>query len=122
MELFRNGQVNEAIEAFSDLHHVYQSQGDLVKADEMANNLAVARLDLNQAEEAIKLVEATPERFLSADQPVLAAQAYGNLGAAFAAADQIEEAEDAYRQSKPPSAETTAEDASPETRPPERGC
>jgi tetratricopeptide (TPR) repeat protein len=99
MELFRNGQVNEAIEAFSDLHLAYQSQGDPVKADEMANNLGVAHLDINQFDEAIKLVVDTPERFLRAGQPILAAQAFGNLGAAFAAADRIEEAEDAYRQS-----------------------
>jgi tetratricopeptide (TPR) repeat protein len=97
MDLYRQGQADEAIEAFTALQDIYQSNGDQVKADEMANNSAVALLELNQAEEAIELVKDTPERFLNANQPVLAAQAYGNMGAALAAADRVEDAEQAYR-------------------------
>jgi tetratricopeptide (TPR) repeat protein len=99
MDLYRQGQTDEAVQAFTALQEIYQSNGDQVKADEMANNLAVALLELNQAEKAIKLVEDTPERFLRAEEPILAAQAYGNMGAALAAADRVEEAERAYRQS-----------------------
>lgn len=99
LDLYHQGRADEAIEAFTALQAIYQSEGDQVKADEMANNLAVALLDQNKAEDAIKLVEDTPERFLRADQPILAAQAYGNLGAALAAAERVEDAENAYRQS-----------------------
>jgi tetratricopeptide (TPR) repeat protein len=99
MDLYRQGQAAQAVEMFLELQETYQAQGNVLKADEMANNMAVALLELDQAEKAVELVENTPDRFLSADKPVLAAQAYGNLGAALAASGRIEEAEQAYRQS-----------------------
>jgi tetratricopeptide (TPR) repeat protein len=99
MDLYRKGQAAQAVEIFLELQAAYQEQGNLVKADEMANNLAVALLELDQADRAVSLVENTPERFLSADEPLLAAQAYGNLGAALAAGGRTDEAEQAYRQS-----------------------
>lgn len=99
MDLYRQGQAAQAVEIFLELEEIYRAQGNDLKGDEMANNLAVALLELDQAERAIALVEATPQRFLAAGEPILAAQAYGNLGAAMAAADRVEEAEQAYRQS-----------------------
>jgi tetratricopeptide (TPR) repeat protein len=99
MEDYRNGRVEQAVETFTELKEAYAAEGNEVKADEMANNLAVALLELDQAVQAIRLVENTPQRFINADEPVLAAQAYGNLGAALAAAGRTDEAESAYRQS-----------------------
>jgi tetratricopeptide (TPR) repeat protein len=99
MDHYRKGRAEEAIEEFTSLQQIYEASGDQVKADEMANNLAVALLEVDQAEEAIKWVEDTPERFLGSNQPILAAQAYGNMGTALAAAGRVDEAEQAYRQS-----------------------
>jgi tetratricopeptide (TPR) repeat protein len=99
MDQYRHGQAKQAVETFLKLEEIYRAQGNQTKADEMANNLAVALLELDQAERAVALVEDTPQRFLSADEPILAAQAYGNLGAALATANRVEEAEQAYRQS-----------------------
>lgn len=99
MDLYRQGQSSQAVDIFLELQERYSSQGNQVKADEMANNLAVALLELDQANRAVDLVVETPERFLAAGEPVLAAQAYGNLGAALTADGRTEEAEQAYRQS-----------------------
>lgn len=99
MDLYRQGKPSQAVEIFTELQETYQMLGNTLKADEMANNMAVALLDLDQTGRAVDLVEKTPERFLSAGEPVLAAQAYGNLGTALAADGRAQEAEEAFRQS-----------------------
>lgn len=94
---FRDGRVEAALEGFSYAREAYQSEGDVAKAAEMANNLSVAHLKLENPEQALRAVEGTPKVFKDLGDKLNAARAYGNLGSALEATGSKDDAEAAYK-------------------------
>jgi tetratricopeptide (TPR) repeat protein len=97
LSAFREGDLQAAIDAFLAARQRYLDQGHHSKAAEMGCNLAVSLLEAGRAEDALQAVEGIPEIFLDLGSENLAAQAFGNLGAALEANQRYQAAEAAYR-------------------------
>jgi tetratricopeptide (TPR) repeat protein len=98
LEAFQNDQFEQSIGLFEMALEIYRQGGDSIKSGEMASNLAVAYLQLNRADDALKVLAGVPDLFRQhSDQPRLA-RALGNLAAALEASGNRSDAEEAYKQ------------------------
>jgi tetratricopeptide (TPR) repeat protein len=97
LNAFSDGRFEESVLFFTSAHQTCLTQGDKGKAAQMANNLCVAFLKIDKNEEALQVVQGTPEIFLEHGDSVRAAQAYGNLGSALEASGDLIRAEESYR-------------------------
>jgi tetratricopeptide (TPR) repeat protein len=97
LNAFNDGRFEESVRFFTSAQQAYLTQSDQGKATQMANNLCVAYLKIHKNEEALEVVQGTPEIFLEHDDRVRAAQAYGNLGSAHEALGDLVRADENYR-------------------------
>jgi tetratricopeptide (TPR) repeat protein len=86
----------EAAEGFEAAGDAYATDGNELKAAEMANNACVAYLRAGDAVRALHAVDRTVDTFERLGEPKRAAQALGNLASALEASSRVEEAERAY--------------------------
>lgn len=98
LKAYQAGKYQEAADQFVQLHMLAVDSDDTLKSAEIANNLAVILLNLNQPEQALKYVQGTAEIFAAAGKQNRSAQAHGNLASVLDALGQTEAAEKAYRQ------------------------
>lgn len=94
---YQQGEFEAAARSFARAEDAYNASGMEARAAEMANNRAVALLQLSRHRQAYQALADTPEVFERAGEQQLAAQAYGNLAAALEGLDQWNEAEINYR-------------------------
>ena len=97
-DLYRRAEYVAAAESFAQAAAAFKREGQPTKAAEMANNQAVTLLQVDRAEEAIKVLNGTAATFEAAGERRLAAQAHGNMGQAFAEAGQTDQARLHYQQ------------------------
>lgn len=97
-EAYQQNRIEDAIQGFMAAHQAYLRSEDLAKAAEMANNLCVALLKARRPDEALSLVEGTPQIFLDLGDEHSAAMAYGNFASALEACGRLEEAETALEE------------------------
>jgi len=90
---------NAALKAFEAAEISYQTQGNHIKAAEMANNRSVTLLQAGDPEGAIKAVEGTIQVFAEAKDLKRQAMAIGNHASAVEALGNKEQAEDLYWES-----------------------
>jgi tetratricopeptide (TPR) repeat protein len=96
--LYQAGDFQRAASSYQQAAASFREQGDKIKAAEMANNQAVALLQLDQAEAALEVLTGTPSIFKESGDLGKAAMAHGNLGQALAEANQPEAAKQHYQQ------------------------
>lgn len=97
-ELYQSRDYAGAARAFAQAVDLFHQHADELKAAEMANNQAVALLQLDKAADAVDALRGTPQTFFDAGNISMAALAHGNLGQALAEAGQHEEAQVHYQQ------------------------
>lgn len=95
---YEQDRIEDAIQGFRAAREIYMQNQEFAKAAEMANNLCVVLLKDGQADEALSIVEGTPQIFLDLGNEVLAAMAYGNLASALEACGKLSEAESALEE------------------------
>jgi len=96
MTAYRQGDLTAAREGYAAARAAYDAAGDAPKAAEMANNLCVVLVALGRGQEAVAVVQGTPETFSRAGDRLKAARATGNLAAALEAAGELDKAVAAY--------------------------
>jgi len=97
LEHFREGQLSQALEAFQEAASLYASDGQSVRAAEMANNISVTLIQLDRPQEALAALAGTAEVFSEAGEQRLQGQALGNEAAAQEALGETEAAIELYR-------------------------
>ena len=97
-QAFREGRLEEAVEAFAAAERLYLEAGERSRAAQMANNRCVALLQAGKPRLALEAVQGTAEVFAAAGEPRLHAQALGNLAAALEATGSVGDAEPRYRE------------------------
>ena len=97
MKAYKQGQFELAVENFNQAENLYGEMAQASRAAEMANNAAVAYLQLDRPEQALAILEGTPETFAREGKRQLQAQALGNQGSACEALDRPEEARALYQ-------------------------
>jgi tetratricopeptide (TPR) repeat protein len=95
---FRQGRFAEAAEGFDAVRRDCTEAGNQPAAAEAANNQCVALLQAGRPDEALRVVQGTPETFDHLGDPARAAQALGNLASALEASGDPVGAERAYTQ------------------------
>ncbi len=98
LEAFRAGRFEEAAAGYEAARRAYEAAGEPIKQAEMANNLSVAWLQAGRPQAALAAVQGTPDTLAALGDEPRAAQAYGNLAAAFEACGDLAQAEPAYRE------------------------
>jgi tetratricopeptide (TPR) repeat protein len=98
LQAYQDDHLDTAAAGFRDAMQSFSSRGDHLKAAEMANNLCVVLLRLEDPEGALAAVEDTPEVFAAHGDDQRTAMAYGNLASAREAGSDLEGAQRAYRQ------------------------
>ena len=98
MKAYKQGQFDLAVECFNQANSLYSERAQIRQAAEMANNAAVAYLQLDKPELALEVLEGTPETFALNGEIKLQAQALGNQASAYEALDKREEARTLYLQ------------------------
>ena len=94
---YQQGELEKAISKFRRARDGFSQAGNPLEAAEAANNLCVALLQAERAEEALEAVRSTPALFRAHQKPHRAAQATGNLAAALEGCGDLDAAEEAYR-------------------------
>ena len=98
MKAYKQGRFELAVENFNQAGSLYSEMAQAGQAAEMANNAAVAYLQLEKPELALEVLAGTPEIFARDGNTKLQAQALGNQAAACEALDKREEAKALYQQ------------------------
>lgn len=98
-EAFKKKRYAEAAAFFQAAAKVYAADEDVLNAAEMANNWSVAALKAGDAATALNAVEGTAEIFADAGDRLRQGMAYGNMGAAFEAQGNFDQAMFNYEQS-----------------------
>lgn len=94
---YQAGAYEAAAQAFAQAERTHRASGSELRAAEMANNRAVALLQISHHAEALEAVTGTPVQFERAGHWLLAGQAHGNLAAAFEGLGDFDRAEASYR-------------------------
>jgi tetratricopeptide (TPR) repeat protein len=94
---YQQGHFQQAVQGFRQARELLLGANLLEQAAEMANNAAVALLQLDQPEAAIEILEGTPQVFANAGNDRLQAQALGNQAAALEALGNRHQAEELYQ-------------------------
>ena len=95
-EAYHNGDFLTAAERFAAAEQAYRERGEVLLADEMANNRSVALLQAGEAQAAYEAVRDTVDRFAQQGDRRRQALALGNRAAALAALGKLSEAEQDY--------------------------
>lgn len=98
MKAYKQGHFELAVESFNQAGSLYSEMAQAGQAAEMANNAAVAYLQLDKPELALEVLAGTPETFAREGNTKLQAQALGNQASACEALDKREEAKALYQQ------------------------
>ncbi len=96
---FEEGDFESAIQSFSDSAKVYSEEEKTLDAAEAQNNLSVALLQDDRAEEALEAAKGTDILFAESNDPLRQALALGNQAAALDALGQLDEALTLYEKS-----------------------
>ena len=96
---FAKGDFETAIASFSEAIKSYTQEENLLDAAEAQNNLSVALLQIERAEEALEAAKGTDITFAEADDPLRQAMALGNQAAALNELGRQDEALTLYRKS-----------------------
>lgn len=97
-EYYKKGNFKEAVKIFKLAVQAYQAKFEPDHAAEMANNLCVAYLQLNEYEKAYHAVVGTEKIFAEHGKQKLQAMAIGNIAKCLESLKRYEEAETAYRE------------------------
>jgi tetratricopeptide (TPR) repeat protein len=89
----------QAATTFMEAVTAYEKLDDLPNAAEMKNNLSVALLQADKAQEAYEVAAGTDEVFAQAGDLKRQAMAFGNQAAALEALKKVDEALEAYERS-----------------------
>ena len=92
MKAYGKEDYGSAVQDFKSARKAYLDAGEDILAAEMANNLSVTYIQMDRANDALSIVEGTPQIFLAHGDQQLAGRAYGNLAAALEANGQGQEA------------------------------
>ena len=92
MKAYGKEEYGSAAQDFESARKAYIDAGEDVLAAEMANNLSVTYIQMDRTNDALSIVEGTPQIFLAHGNQQLAGRAYGNLAAALEANGQGQEA------------------------------
>lgn len=95
---YRAGEYRQAAEHFALAQRAHTDSDEPLNAAEMANNRAVALLQLDDYSAALDCLLDTPAVFEHAEDWHRAAQAHGNLASALEGLGRYEEARSSYRQ------------------------
>ncbi|MBT3337315.1 MAG: tetratricopeptide repeat protein [Anaerolineae bacterium] len=98
-EAFEQGDFDKAVDLFDAAAEAYIQEGNLVDAAEAKNNLSVALLQTQRAEESLKAALETDVVFEEANDPLRQAMALGNQAAALDALGRLDEALALYESS-----------------------
>jgi len=96
---FEEGDYSAAAAAFKQAAELYKVGGDLLNAAEMKNNLSVALLQMDQAQEALDAVSGTEQVFAGAKDVRRQAMAVGNQASALEKLGKLDQALAAYERS-----------------------
>ena len=96
---FEKGDFESAIQFFSETAEAYAKEENFLDAAEAKNNLSVALLQAEKAEEALEAAKGTDLVFAKAEDRLRQAMALGNQAAALDELGDLDEALDCYRQS-----------------------
>ncbi|MGQ9833276.1 MAG: tetratricopeptide repeat protein [Candidatus Villigracilaceae bacterium] len=96
---FERGDFSGAVQAFTQAAEWYATHAQAVKAAEMKNNLSVALLKLDRAEEALQAALGTDEIFAKSGDLRYQGMALGNQAAALEALGKLDEAIKLYERS-----------------------
>ena len=97
--LYAAGEFAAAAEQFAAAAGAYREAGEPLEAAELENNRCVALLQVGRGEEALEVVEGTPELFEEAGDRKRQAIALANCGAALEEVGEKERAADDYLRS-----------------------
>jgi tetratricopeptide (TPR) repeat protein len=95
---FENGKFQQADSLFFEAQQFYEQAGDKLMAAEMKNNRSVALLQMDNAEEALKIVADTDHLFEEAGDRRRQAIALSNQASALEALQRYPEAIEKYQQ------------------------
>lgn len=98
LKAYQKDRFEEAAELFQSAREAYAASGDVGKAAEMANNLSVTLIQLEDPTKALEVMEGTFEIFIEQGDLSKAAQALGNQAAAYEGLQKWQKAEELYRQ------------------------
>ncbi len=98
-EAFQNGDFEKAISLFQQAAEAHLKEENPLDAAEAQNNLSVALLQVDRAEESLKAAEGTDKIFEEAGDILRQAMALGNQASALDALGKAEEAIALYQQS-----------------------
>ncbi len=98
-EAYQRGDLPTAVTSFTAAQEGYKLQGDTIMAAEMANNLCVALLKIDDPQAAFEAVEGTVAVFSAAKDQRRQAMALGNRASALEALGKLEEAIADYQES-----------------------
>mgnify|MGYP004008813307 FL=1 len=96
---FERGDFEKAIQSFSNAAESYTTEEKLLNAAEEKNNLSVALLQAERAEEALEAAKGTDTIFAQAGDKLKQAMAIGNQAAALDELGDLDEAIVLYHQS-----------------------
>ncbi len=96
---FELGDFEAAIQAFSEAANAYAEEGKELDAAEERNNLSVAFLQVEKAEESLEAANGTELIFAEANDPLRQAMALGNQAAALGELGNPDEAIALYQKS-----------------------
>jgi len=96
---FEKGDFDTAIRSFSDAVKIYTKEENFLDAAEAKNNLSVALLQAERAEESLESAKGTDLVFAEAKDLLRQAMALGNQAAALDALGQMDEALENYTKS-----------------------
>jgi len=98
-QAFQSGQMEAAVDSFRAAAGIFASTQDDLNAAESKNNLSVALLRLNEAQEALDAALGTDDIFAKANDLKRQGMALGNQAAALEALKRYDEAVAKYEQS-----------------------
>ncbi len=98
-EAFKEGDFDKAIELFNTAIEAYSKANKPLDAAEEKNNLSVALLQADRAEESLEAVMGTDTVFAEAGDQLRQAMALGNQAAALDALGRLDEALELYESS-----------------------
>jgi len=98
-QAFQSGQLDSAVDSFRAAAAAYASEHDDLNASESKNNLSVALLQSNKAQEALEAALGTDDIFAKAGDLKRQGMAIGNQAAALEALKRFDEALAAYERS-----------------------
>jgi len=98
LRLFQEGLYPEAAERFEQARQMFESEGDVVEAAEMLNNLGIVYRMRREWAKAIDALEQAQSAFAQLSDRSREAQVLGNLGGLYASQGQREKARMSLRE------------------------